>query len=190
MHQESHEIGRGHAEVLMELIGHAMKNAAISFDMLGRIGVVVGPGSFTGIRVGVATARGFGLALNLPVVGISMLDACQLHARDSGYDGSIATVLDARREQVYLKLDDRAPVIASYEETRQHLSGKDFAVCGDPLEFLDELSLKRIHSIGNAPISLVAKMAGEVDGSIELPEPLYLRDADAKPQTGFAVERA
>ena len=80
-------IGRGHAERLMPMIEEALTCAQKSFDDLDRIGVTIGPGSFTGVRVGVAAARGLALALDIPAVGVGSLDAIMLpvtRAYDSG----------------------------------------------------------------------------------------------------------
>src|SRR6478609_5780043 len=72
---ESIDMARGHAEALMPLIARVMSDAQIDFSELGRIAVTVGPGSFTGMRVGIAAARGLALAAGRPAVGLSTL-AC------------------------------------------------------------------------------------------------------------------
>ena len=72
---ESHEIGRGHAEALLPIVERVMNTAAVGFDTIDRIAATVGPGSFTGLRVGLAAARGFALACNRPAVGITTLAA-------------------------------------------------------------------------------------------------------------------
>ena len=61
---------RGHAEALIPLIARVMKRSDMIFRDLGRIAVTTGPGSFTGVRVGLAAARGFGVATGVPVVGV------------------------------------------------------------------------------------------------------------------------
>ncbi|MDP9103805.1 MAG: tRNA (adenosine(37)-N6)-threonylcarbamoyltransferase complex dimerization subunit type 1 TsaB, partial [Pseudomonadota bacterium] len=68
-------MGRGHQEAIAKLTEAAMAEAAIAFRDLGRIGVTVGPGSFTGLRVGLAFAKGLALAWKTPVVGIGSLEA-------------------------------------------------------------------------------------------------------------------
>ena len=73
--QESQAMKRGHAEALMPLIGRVIKEAGIAFAALDRIAVTTGPGSFTGLRVGLSAARGIALAANKPVVGLSTLTA-------------------------------------------------------------------------------------------------------------------
>src|SRR6185312_5389676 len=72
---ESREIGRGHAEHLLPIIDGVMKKAGVKFNDVDRFAVTVGPGSFTGLRVGLSAARGFGLVTKKPVVGISTLAA-------------------------------------------------------------------------------------------------------------------
>ncbi|MCB1426400.1 MAG: tRNA (adenosine(37)-N6)-threonylcarbamoyltransferase complex dimerization subunit type 1 TsaB, partial [Notoacmeibacter sp.] len=69
------DIGKGHAEQLMDVIAQAMAEAGAQWPDLTRLAVTVGPGSFTGIRVGVAAARGLALALDLPLTGITTLEA-------------------------------------------------------------------------------------------------------------------
>src|ERR1700756_5492377 len=70
---ESRLMLRGHAEAVMPLIARVMDRAATEFDELDRIAVTVGPGSFTGLRVGIAAARGLALAARKPAVGLSTL---------------------------------------------------------------------------------------------------------------------
>src|SRR5213078_673700 len=73
--QESQAMKRGHAEALMPLIARVMKESGIAFSSLDRIAVTTGPGSFTGLRVGLSAARGIGLAASKPVVGLTTLAA-------------------------------------------------------------------------------------------------------------------
>ncbi len=72
---ESQAMKRGHAEALMPLIARVMKESGVAFDALDRIAVTTGPGSFTGLRVGLSAARGIGLAAGKPVVGVTTLSA-------------------------------------------------------------------------------------------------------------------
>src|SRR6266852_3656015 len=73
--QESQAMKRGHAEALMPLIARVIKAAGIAFAALDRIAVTTGPGSFTGLRVGLSAARGIALAADKPVVGLTTLAA-------------------------------------------------------------------------------------------------------------------
>src|SRR5260370_17421200 len=71
--QESQPMKRGHAEALMPLIARVMNASGVAFAALDRIAVTTGPGSFTGLRVGLSAARGIALAAGKPVVGLTTL---------------------------------------------------------------------------------------------------------------------
>ncbi len=102
--QESQPMVRGHAEALMPLIERVMRAAAVDFAELDRIAVTIGPGSFTGLRVGIAAARGIALAADKPAVGLSTLAAfaAPLIAADDGVP--VVAAIDARHEHVYLQV--------------------------------------------------------------------------------------
>src|ERR1700749_3269007 len=72
---ESQAMKRGHAEALMPMIARVMKESDLTFAALDRLAVTSGPGSFTGLRVGLSAARGIALAAGKPVVGITTLSA-------------------------------------------------------------------------------------------------------------------
>src|SRR5690348_17280086 len=72
---ESQSMTRGHAEALMPMVARVMAKAAAKFDTIDRIAVTVGPGSFTGLRVGVSAARGLALAAGKPAVGVATTTA-------------------------------------------------------------------------------------------------------------------
>src|SRR3954471_23542434 len=102
--RESLPMVRGHAETLMPLIARVMDSAELEFSELDRIAVTTGPGSFTGLRVGIAAARGIALAAGKPSTGISTLSAfaAPLIAKDDRT--SVVAAIDARHEQVYLQV--------------------------------------------------------------------------------------
>src|ERR1022692_5189393 len=99
--QESQAMKRGHAEALMPLIARVIRQAGIAFAALDRIAVTTGPGSFTGLRVGLSAARGIALAANKPVVGLSTLaaHAARVVARNAGRP--VISAVDARHDHVY-----------------------------------------------------------------------------------------
>ena len=92
-------MARGHQERLAPMVEAAMAEAGVSFDRLQRIGATVGPGSFTGLRVGVAFAKGLASALAIPAVGVGTLEALV-----ADQPGLTVAILDARRDQVYLQV--------------------------------------------------------------------------------------
>ncbi|MDO8324866.1 MAG: tRNA (adenosine(37)-N6)-threonylcarbamoyltransferase complex dimerization subunit type 1 TsaB [Phenylobacterium sp.] len=91
-------MARGHQERLAPLVAQVMTQAGVAFDQLDRVGVTIGPGSFTGLRVGLAFAKGLGAALSIPVVGVGVLEALA-----QPLSGTVFAVLDAKRDQVYLQ---------------------------------------------------------------------------------------
>ena len=100
--QESQAMKRGHAETLMPLVARVIKESGVAFEALDRVAATTGPGSFTGLRVGLSAARGIALAANKPVVGITTLTAYAApHVREHGEHPIIAAI-DARHDHVYL----------------------------------------------------------------------------------------
>ena len=92
---------KGHAEALMPLVARVMAQVEGGFASLGRIAVTVGPGSFTGIRIGVAAARGIALARGVEAVGVSTLAAFAAPLLSEESDGIVAAAIDARHGHVY-----------------------------------------------------------------------------------------
>lgn len=192
---------REHAEALMPLIAAVMKEAALEFSSLDRIAVTTGPGSFTGLRVGIAAARGIGLAAGKPVVGLSTLAALAAPyiAADDG--GAVAAAIDARHEHVYLQVfgpNDRVSVppritniaraaqITSSCSARLVGSGATMIAAAWPKDtqeppFVDERRAPDIEWI--ARLGAVA-----VEGQAR-PKPLYLRAPDAQPQGAAQLPR-
>ena len=97
----SESMARGHQERLAPMAQAVMAQAGLPFARLERIGATVGPGSFTGLRVGVAFAKGLASALGIPAVGVGSLEALAAEA-----EGLVAAAIDARRDQVYLQVLD------------------------------------------------------------------------------------
>lgn len=189
---ETRDIGRGHAEVLIELIKNCLDSSKTTYEDLTRIGVTIGPGSFTGVRVGMSVARGFGLSLGVSVLGVSTLDACEAKAEMSQYDGTLVTLLDAKRGELYCKVSGETPFAATYEEIATAIRDLNPVLCGSGASILNQncqLSHRIIHEDAACDIEIVAQLASEMPEAEIPPEPLYLRSADAKVQSGFALER-
>lgn len=195
---ESRDIGKGHAEQLMDVIAHAMAKGGQGWNGLTRLAVTVGPGSFTGIRVGVAAARGLALALDLPLTGITTLEALAAGTRMRHPGRPVLAALDARRGEVYAQAFDadgrpqavpRAMTVAAAGE----MVAGGMALCGSAARLLAGVSGVSGLAFGPedaAPdIAAVAALAAARPVSAEKPKPLYLRGADARPQQGFALPR-
>lgn len=186
----SETIGRGHAERLMAMIDEALAQAKLSLADVDRIGVTVGPGSFTGIRVGVAAARGFALALGVDCVGVSTLDVLARTASETGK--SVLAAINAHRDQVYAQsfeagLPQSEPLLLELDDylARAAIPGTELVGSAAALVADREAETGPDHY----PIEIVARISATAKAQGK-PKPLYLRGPDAKPQTGFAVSRA
>jgi tRNA threonylcarbamoyladenosine biosynthesis protein TsaB len=192
----SPDIGRGHAEKLPAVLEGVLADAGVDLSEVGRIGVTIGPGSFAGIRVGVAFARGLALALAVPALGVGSLEAIAIPAaRDRGKP--VMAVLDAKRDHVWALLvaadgtviapaAELSPEAASARalETGCMIIGSGAALLAGNVASLDA----RIIGDPVAPdIADVARLAASLDPGSNPAEPRYLRDADAKPQAGFVL---
>jgi tRNA threonylcarbamoyl adenosine modification protein YeaZ len=183
-------VQKGHGDLIAPLIRGLMEDARITFSELGRIGVTVGPGSFTGVRTGLAMARGFGLTLGIPVVGLDTLLAIACNAAD--WAAPLVVAADARRSQVYfasfgpgLRLED-GPMVLALDEAATRIPLGNVAVLGTGADALIEASsrkdLVRLHA-GDLPRAgtFVEWIAAMEPGGLP-PEPVYLRPPDARPQ--------
>ena len=206
--ERSENIGKGHAERLMGIVSETMAEAGIGYKDLERVITTTGPGSFTGIRVAIATAKGFGLGLGIPVIGVSNLHGLLEQVRKqlpNGGKQAIGAVIDARRGELYAVLDFDSrfgpadtPFMAQTAEFAEALAddlpaGLGLVLgcrgeCPDGLVSND--SNVRIAPVDGVPVSLYARIGAQCSREACPPEPAYLRRPDAAPQRGFAVERA
>ncbi len=104
---------RGQSEALIPMVDSVMEEAGLAFGDLDRLGVTVGPGSFTGVRIGLAAARGLALARGLPLVGVTSLEAIALEARaedgskDTAVPNTLFVALSAGRSDLYFQIFSR-----------------------------------------------------------------------------------
>ena len=180
----------GHAEVFFSLIDRLFAAAGSNAREIGRVAVTVGPGSFTGIRVGLAAARGLGLAWNVPVHGVTTLDAFAHDLLPS--KRSFAVLIDARRGAFYRQLYNASgvssePELVSAEAPLAGL-GDNVALAGPAVGHIDSQGRERLITPPHLPVSALERMVIEGQ-SLRLPVPLYVRDADARPQAHAALSR-
>lgn len=90
-----------HSQTLLPMLDEIKKAVDLDLDSLDAIAVAAGPGSFTGLRIGSATAKGLGLALRKPIIGVPTLEALAYNLYDTSEDTLICPIMDARRKQVY-----------------------------------------------------------------------------------------
>lgn len=181
----SEPTARGHQERLAPMTRDLMASAGLEFPALDRIGVTVGPGSFTGLRVGLAFAKGLAFALGRRCLGVGTLEA--LAASLEG-DGPRAAVIDAGRGRVYLQLFDGAvplsgPDILPVETAAARLlevfaSSADVALTGPGADLLaGALPGSVVRPMPAPDPRAVARLAEKAP--LAPPRPLYLRAPDA-----------
>jgi tRNA threonylcarbamoyl adenosine modification protein YeaZ len=195
------DIGKGHAERLIGVIENTLRQAGLAYADLDRIGVSIGPGSFTGVRVGVATARGLALALGVPAIGVNTLEALAAEAHQKFPGRTILATIDGRRGDLYGAVHAAdgavlsAPAAISTGDAVLLARRYDAALAGNGADaILAVAGEKPPFDTGlrgaTADIRFYAMLAAQRQATGERPKPLYLRGADAKPQSGFALARA
>lgn len=192
------DVGRGHVELLMPLVGELMAEADCDYGDLDRIAVSIGPGSFTGVRVGVAAARGFALALDIPAIGVSALDAIAAEARAAFPGRPVLVALDARRDEIYSAFYDASgactagPEVSTVEAGAAIIRRRDPVLAGSAAAAIAEAAGGQLDigpAAATASIETYASLGATAEHVGGSPKPLYLRAPDARPQTGFAVAR-
>ena len=193
--------GLTHSQTLMVMAEDLLKQCALTAQDVTHVAVAAGPGSFTGVRIGVSAAKGFAWGGELPCVGVSTLEAMALGL--GVYEGTVCAVMDARRSQVYNGLfragegklqrlcEDRAIALAELKEELKAISGPIYLVgdganltyntLGDEIPNLVLPAEHRIHQRG-AGVALAALekiAAGEIADAATL-EPNYLRLSQAE----------
>ena len=188
----SEPMTKGHSERIAGFARDAATEAGVSFAHLDRIGVTVGPGSFTGLRVGLAFAQGLAAALDRPLVGISGLDAL---AASAGEAPEIAALIDARRGQVYARFWRGGAADGPAEAlTLEAAAGRIAALAGEAVLvgfgaalFADVAARRTVMALeGPAPEAL-ARLTAAADPALAPARPLYLRAPDATPPSAPAV---
>jgi tRNA threonylcarbamoyl adenosine modification protein YeaZ len=192
---------RGHAEALMPLIAAVMSAANTEFAEIDRIAVTVGPGSFTGLRVGVAAARGIALATGKPAVGLTTLAALAAPFFEADERTALLTVVDARHDQVYMQLFGPggrsliAPRLASMREAIRAAMASPTRIVGNAAKLVgdawpDHERRPPLVSAVRAPdVAWVARLGAATDDLTTPVRPFYLRQADAHPQEAGILPR-
>lgn len=201
--QRSEPMARGHAEALAPLLERLMENVEGGFASLDRIAATVGPGSFTGIRIGLATARAIGLALDIPVIGVSTLVAFAGPLLfDEPGPGIIASVIDARHGRVYFQLFEPTgrplipPRLEGLREAVRAIGAGPVRMAGDGARLLAVEAARAgfdVELTGGAAfpdILAVARVGLAADPRDCPPRPLYLKPPDAQPAVGASLARA
>jgi tRNA threonylcarbamoyl adenosine modification protein YeaZ len=192
---------RGHAEALIPMIVAVMDEAGLDFRALDLIAATVGPGSFTGVRIAVAAARGFALVTNAKLWGIDSLTVMARVTRDLGVSGPLAVAVDARRAMLYFGLYDgdgahlEGPLLIAPEDAVAMLPESLSVVVGSGAAALAEAAASQGRAVRAELPDLqpnavaLAALARAANETVPTLRPLYLRPPDAKPQNTAGLAR-
>ncbi len=199
--RESLAMDRGHAEALLPMVDRVASATEGSFGALDRVAVTIGPGSYTGLRIGISAARAIGLAAGVPVVGVATLSAYLAPLLAGEMRGLAGVAIDAKHGQIYVQVvapGGRTIIPAGLMGLREtvrlmgsgpvHLTGS-----AAPMLALEAMTQGIEAFVADAPmapdITWVARLGGAADPAQALPKPLYLRGPDAKPQDAARIAR-
>ena len=201
MVHETLPMARGHAEALMPLIGRVVQKSGLQYEEFDRIAVTVGPGSFTGLRVGIAAARGIALAAGKPAIGLSTLAALAAPLIAEDDSGAVVSAIDARHDHVYLQVFGPGGrtlvtprVIPVREAVRAASSGAP-RIVGSGAEMLAKAwpggatTPSLVDPRRFPDIDWVARLGAAALDTGAPPKPLYLRAPDAQPQAAAGIAR-
>ena len=197
-------MAKGHAEALMPMLAAVMHEASLDFTALDKIAATLGPGSFTGVRIAIAAARGLALVTDAKLWGTDSLTVMARTALASGAVTSgapFAVAVDARAGQLYFGLfagDGRklsGPLLLSPDEAARLLpvelglavgsGAARLAEAANALGLAVEAKLPDLEPSAAA----LAELAFESDETLPVLHPLYLRPPDAKPQNASGLAR-
>lgn len=196
----------GHAEQLIPFVDDSMRRAGVAFSDIDRIAVTIGPGTFTGTRIGIAAARGLALATQIEIVSTTSLAVMAEVAvgalGSSRPDGDLAVAVDARRDQVYLQLfgmgglDSKSPpMLLSVDEASKIGGDGPLCIAGSGAELVATAAARRGREASAHLADILPDATALAHMAVALPVvksglvPLYLRPPDAKPQDGKAIAR-
>lgn len=154
-----------HSQKIMPQVENLFSLSELSINDIDAFAATIGPGSFTGVRIGVATVKGMAMALNKPCVPVSTLEALAYPL--SSFSGIVCPILDARRAQVYNALFENGKRLCpdralSLSDLLSELSGKEVIFLGDGIfPYKDEI-LKAIPTAKFAPKVIAMNLAGSV----------------------------
>lgn len=173
-------IGTTHSETLLLMIDEICKSSKIDLNEIDVLACSIGPGSFTGLRIGIATIKGFALAQDKKVIGVSTLEA--LAHNIANFDGLICSVLDAKNNNVYAG-------IFKYENDELVLQGDYITDNLDTLIDILQSKNQKIMFVGDGAISFKEKLKNILNGKAYF-APLHLTNQLSSSVAETALKRA
>ena len=186
----------------MPLVERVIVRVPRKFETIERVAVSIGPGSFTGLRVALAAARAFGVALRVPVVGVTTLSAFALPYLFDESERVIASVIDARHDHLYAQVMSNdgkilvAPDVISISAMADRLMGQRVRIVGNGARLLEALLVDRGEDVicdgdlAGPDIQSVAHLGLIATPHLAPPTPMYLKPPDATPQQNGRLPRA
>ena len=196
-------MARGHAEALMPMVAEVMQESGTAFASLDLIAATVGPGSFTGVRIAIAAARGLALVTHAGLFGTDSLSVMAHSVLASGAVGAapFAIAVDARRGMLYLGLYDEAarkiegPWLIAPDEAADSLPPDLRVAAGSGAELLAVAGARQGRSVAvtlpelQPSAAALAEIAAASCETLPALKPLYLRPPDARPQAQAVSRR-
>lgn len=179
-------MARGQSEILIPMVAETLAEAGESFSRLDLLAVTVGPGAFTGIRIGLAAARGLALAAGLPLAGITTLEAVAASTPEAErYGRTLVVALESKRDEIWVQAfaADLSPLCGPQallpEDIARRFAGP-LLVAGDAAPRISGENITLSQAAGLPDAAIVAALAATKwpAGNALPPEPLYLRPAD------------
>ena len=193
------EMGRGQVEHLIPMAQQAMDKAGVAFADLDMITTTIGPGAFTGVRIGLSAARGFALSLGKPLIGLTTLDvlAAQYFEANKGIKNQcLAVILETKRRDFYFQIfDDNGTAVtdaiacsgADIVTALSDYNAQNIICVGDAIERFQgengDTEYQFIDGFGAIDAAVLARLGhnaymSNADDFATLPAPLYLRPPD------------
>ncbi len=185
----SESMQRGHAERLTDMVAETVASAGVSYSDIDRLAACSGPGTFTGVRIGLAFVRGLALVLKVPAVGITTFSALAARCLDTSAGQDVWVLQDARRGEVFLQGfgSDGDPVhpasVLSVSGAGNLLREKTGLAVGSATRLVDLPAGVTVSEVSGIPdVAVIARLAGQVADTTTPAVPFYLRAPDAKAQ--------
>jgi len=188
---EAEAMTRGHAAALTPMIEKALHDSAWLAPDLDLVAVTIGPGSFTGVRIGVAMARGLAMTLRVPVAGVTTTDALFLGAAAAdrvGADGALVAAIESGRDDYFMAIDGASPFAGTPSALATRLGDRCAILIGDGASrlagALRALGVQASVGVSSPSIDPARLAAHALHRGVEFwarrdpPRPLYLRGAD------------
>lgn len=200
-HHVFQEMTRGHASDLLPMVEALLQEASLKVEDFDALAVTVGPGAFTGLRIGLACARGFSVAAKLPVIGVTTLEALQEGVKEKAKGAKVLCALDAKRSDLYAQFFDQegnalSEAVARLPEDVVSLMGEEKGAvifAGDCFDRIKNICEERGFAITQSDVcfpdaryvAAVAAKKGMPPKGQERPSAFYIRPPDAElPKNG------